>query len=231
MTSLIEALRDALGLIFAFNPDVVQYSTRSLLIAVSATLVAGTIGVPAGFLVSTHQFPGKRPLVTALNTMLSFPTVVIGLFVYSFICRSGPLGRLDLLFSIPAIVLGEVILILPIITTLTIAAVTRVDRDVRRTAQGLGADRIGAHLAVLRESRFGVLASVTAAFGRVIGEVGVAMILGGNIDGFTRTMTTAIALQTDMGGFETALALGIILLAISLAVNILLQWLQGSGHE
>ncbi|MBM4090448.1 MAG: ABC transporter permease subunit, partial [Planctomycetes bacterium] len=164
-------------------------------------------------------------------TLLSVPTVVVGLVVYSLIGRSGPLGPAQLLFTVPGIVIGEVLLILPLVTALTVTAVARTDRDVRKTALALGASAGQSHWLVIRESRFGVLAAVIAAFGRVVSEVGVAMILGGNIDHFTRTLTTAIVVNVDMGDFALALALGLVLLAISLGVNVLFQFVQGGGGE
>jgi tungstate transport system permease protein len=159
------------------------------------------------------------------------PTVVVGLTVYLFLCREGPLGHLGLLLTVPGIIIGEVLLIIPIVAAFTLAAVGRTDRDVRKTALALGASPRQARWLVIRESRFGVLAAVVAAFGRVVSEVGVATILGGNIDRFTRTMTTAIVRYVDMAEFALALALGIVLLSLSLSINVLFQYFQGGGKE
>ena len=150
--------------------------------------------------------------------------------MYSFISKSGPCGMFELLFTMPGIIIGEVVLIFPLVTALSLTAVTRVDRDVRKTALSLGAGEGRVLAAVLLESRFGILAAVIAAFGRVVGEVGVAMILGGNAERFTRTLTTSIVHNIDMGSFAMALALGIVLLAISFTVNIIFQFLQGGGR-
>ncbi len=231
MQTILDALRSALHLILTLDPGVIEYAGRSLLIATSATLVASLVGIPLGALIAERDFRGKRLVVTLLNTLLALPTVVVGLLVYTFLSRSGPLGSLQLLFTVPGIIVGEVLLIVPIVTAFTVSAVARTDRDVRKTALALGAGPRQAAWTVLSESRFGVLAAVIAAFGRVVSEVGVAMILGGNVDRFTRTMTTAIVLNVDMGDFALALALGIVLLAISLSINVLFQYFQGGATE
>ncbi len=228
---LLDALHNAMRMIFPLDAEVLQYAQRSLGIAAAATLIAAAMGIPLGMLIAERDFRGKRAVVTVLNTLLALPTVVVGLLVYSFFSRSGPLGPLQLLFSVPGIIAGEVLLILPIVTAFTLTAVARTDRDVRKTALAMGAGRRQVLWIVFRESRFGVVAAVIAAFGRVVSEVGLAMILGGNIDGSTRTMTTAILVNIDTGSFALALALGIVLLAISLSINVLLQYFQGGGEE
>ncbi|MFW6124952.1 MAG: ABC transporter permease [Pirellulales bacterium] len=228
---IVDALRTAWHLVVTLNSDVVEYAARSLVIATVSTLVAAAIGVPLAVLIAENQFLGKRLVVTVLNTLLALPTVVVGLVVYMFLCHKGPLGHLGLLLTVPGIVIGEVLLIVPIVIALSVAAVSRTDRDVRKTALALGASTAQAHWVALRESRFGVLAAVIAAFGRVVSEVGVATILGGNIDRFTRTMTTAIVVSIDKAEFPLALALGIVLLGISLSINVLFQWVQGGGRE
>ena len=231
MRTLLDALANVLHLIVSFDASVVQYALRSLSIALVSTCIAGVLAVPAGVLIAERSFPGKRALVTVLNTLLGVPTVVVGLLVFAFISRSGPLGDAGLLFTVRGIIIGEVLLILPLATSLVISTVTRVDRDIRKTAMSLGARETRVLMAILREARYGILAAVIAAFGRVVGEVGVATILGGNAERFTRTMTTAIVLNVDAGSFELALALGIVLLIVSLAVNIVFQLLQGGGRE
>jgi len=231
MRTLLDALTNVAGLIVSLDASVVQYALRSLSIALVATCIAAVLAVPAGVLIAERSFPGKRALVTVLNTLLGVPTVVVGLLVFAFISRSGPLGDAGLLFTVRGIIIGEVLLILPLATSLVISTVTRVDRDIRKTAMSLGARETRVLMAILREARYGILAAVIAAFGRVVGEVGVATILGGNAERFTRTMTTAIVLNVDAGSFELALALGIVLLIVSLAVNIVFQLLQGGGRE
>lgn len=231
MQTFLDAIADAFRLIVTLDPDVLDYTARSLIIALSATLLASVLGVPLGMLIATHRFPGKRVVVTILNTLLALPTVVVGLTVYSLLSRSGPLGSLQLLFTVPGIVIGEVLLVLPIVTAFSLAAISRTDRDIRKTALACGASRRQVSSIVFFESRFGIVAAMIAAFGRVVSEVGVAMIVGGNIDGFTRTMTTAVATIHDMGDFVTALALGMVLLAVALSVNVVLQFLQGGAQE
>ncbi|NQT17740.1 MAG: ABC transporter permease [Planctomycetes bacterium] len=231
MQTFFDALENALQLVFTIDADVVEYAGRSLLIASVSTLIASLIGIPAGMLIAERDFFGKRAVVTVLNTALALPTVVVGLMVYTLLSRTGPLGSLQLLFTVPGIILGEVVLIVPIVTAFTVSAVARTDRDVRKTVLALGASTPQAYWTVFCESRFGVAAAVIAAFGRVVSEVGVATILGGNVDRFTRTMTTAIVLNVDMGDFALALALGMVLLAISLSINVLFQYVQGGVQE
>jgi tungstate transport system permease protein len=229
--TLTDAVANALRLILTLDADVLQYAGRSLYIALISTCLASLVAVPAGVLIAERRFAGRRVLVTVLNTLLGIPTVVVGLLVYAFISSRGLLGSLGLLYSVTGIIIGEVVLILPLVTAFTLAAVARVDRDVRMTALALGASEVQALWRVLREARYGILAAVIAAYGRVVGEVGVATILGGNADGFTRTLTTSIVLSIDMGYFEFALALGLVLLSLSFAINVAFQLLQGEGRE
>jgi tungstate transport system permease protein len=165
-------------------------------------------------------------LITLSNTLHAFPTVLIGLLVYSFICRRGPLGQFDILFTPTAMIIGEAILGLPIAISFALTAAKTLDPAVLETALTLGAGRFDCALAIINEARFGLTAAVVATFGRLIGEVGVAMILGGNIAGYTRNITTAIALQTSKGEFSRAIALGLILILVALAVNIALRFVQ-----
>ena len=169
----------------------------SLKVSCIATIIASITGVPLGFFIAFTDFLGKRGVITLLNTLLALPTVVIGLFVYVFISRRGIFGPLDLLYTQTAMVIGQVILIVPVVTSLTIAAISRIDARYRKTALTLGANSLQAAGVVFREARFGIAAAIIAAFGRVISEIGIAMMLGGNIKGFTRTMTTAMALEYD----------------------------------
>jgi tungstate transport system permease protein len=156
--------------------------------------------------------------------------VVVGLFVYAFISRRGIFGPFDLLYTQKAIIIGQVILIIPIVTTFTISAISRIDDRYRETALTLGANALQTAWVILREARFGIVASVIVAFGRVIAEVGISMMLGGNAKGFTRTMTTAMALEYDKGEFVLSVALGIVLLVVSFVVNIFFNYFQGKGR-
>jgi tungstate transport system permease protein len=222
-----DSLLSALLLIRTLDPALIEIVLTSLRVSLASTCIASIIGVPLGFLIAIGRFPGKRGVVTVLNTLLALPTVVIGLMVYTVISRRGILGALGLLYTQKAIVIGQVILIVPIVATFTLSAVSRIDVRYRKTAMTLGANRVQVALVLLREARFGIVSAVVAAFGRVISEIGISMMLGGNARGFTRTMTTAMALEYDKGEFVLAIALGLILMAISLSVNVLLNLLQG----
>lgn len=224
-----DSLVSAFGLMYALDAELIEIVNVSLNVSLISTAIAGIIGIPAGFVISTGEFPLKRAVITVLNTLLALPTVVIGLFVYVLISRNGVFGVYDLLYTPKAIIIGQIILIIPIVTTFTISAISRIDARYRKTAMTLGANQFQTALVILKEARFGVTASVVAAFGRVISEIGICMMLGGNISGYTRTMTTAMALQYDKGEFVLAIALGIILLCISLAVNISLTYFQGKS--
>lgn len=222
-----DSFLSAFLLIRSMDPDLLNVVAVSLKVSGLSTLIASLIGIPLGFAISTTDFRLKRAVITVLNTLLALPTVVIGLFVYMFISRRGMLGEWGLLYTQKAIVIGQVILIVPIVTTFTISAIHRIDRRYRQTARTLGADRIQVALVLLREARFGIVSAVVASFGRVISEIGISMMLGGNAKGFTRTMTTAMALEYDKGEFVLAVALGLILMSISLVVNVILNSIQG----
>ena len=230
MDLLIDSFLSALLLVTSLDPEIVSIVGVSLKVSGTSTILASLIGVPFGFLVAFESFPGKRLLITCLNTLLALPTVVIGLFVYAFISRRGILGPLDLLYTQKAMVIGQTILILPVVATFTIAAISRIDGRYRKTAMTLGANRMQTAFVVFREARFGIVAAVIAAFGRVIAEVGISMMLGGNARGFTRTMTTAMALEYDKGQFSLAVALGIILLVLSFGMNLLFHFFQGRAR-
>jgi tungstate transport system permease protein len=227
MDLLFDSFISAILLIASLDPEVFSIVWVSLKVSGSSTLLASLMGVPLGFLIAYGSFKGKRILIVCLNTMLALPTVVIGLFVYSFISRRGIFGPLDLLYTQKAIIIGQFILILPIIATLTIAAISRIDERYRKTAMTLGANRRQTACVIFREARFGIVAAVITAFGRVIAEVGISMMLGGNAKGFTRTMTTAMALEYDKGEFILAVALGIILLVLSFGINLIFHFFQG----
>ncbi len=223
----IDGLLSAFQLIFSLDAELLEIVWVSLKVSFSATLISAALGIPAAFAIFIRKFFLKRALITLLNTLLALPTVVIGLFVYAFISRKGILGSFDLLYTQQAIIIGQVILIFPIVTSFTLSALSRIDPRYLKTALTLGANRYQASLVLMREARFAIMAAVVAAFGRVISEIGISMMLGGNIRGFTRTMTTAMALQYDKGEFILAFALGIVLLAICLLVNIALNHFQG----
>jgi len=229
MDFLAEGFRRALALLLSGDAEVLGIALLTLKVAVVATVVACGIGLPLGYFLATRRFWGRRAALTAVNTALAFPTVVVGLLLYGMLSRRGPLGGLGWLYTWQAIVIGDVLLALPIAAALSAAAVQSVDPRVRRTAQTLGAGRWLTAWTVAREARFALAAVITAAFGQVVAEIGAAMMLGGNIRGSTRTLTTAVALSTSQGDFGLALALGLVLIAIALIVNVALQVLQGKG--
>ena len=230
MEFLFDSFFSALLLLWSIDPELVEIVSVSLKVSSSSTLIASMVGVPAGFLIAFREFPGKRLLMTILNTLLALPTVVIGLFVYAFISRRGILGVLNLLYTQKAMIIGQVILIIPIITVFTISAISRIDERYRKTAMTLGANALQTAWVIIREARFAIMAAVIAAFGRVIAEVGISMMLGGNAKGFTRTMTTAMALEYDKGEFVLGVALGIVLLTISFGLNIFFNYIQGRAR-
>lgn len=229
MELLWDGLRRGIELILGGDPDVFEISALSLRVAIASTLLACVVGVPLGFIVGTTRFWGRRAAITALNTLLAFPTVVVGVLIWGLLTRQGPFGGLGLLYTWWAIVIAEVILAAPIAAALTAAAVQGIDPRVRRTALTLGAGPLRTHLAVAAAARFAILTAIVVSFGRVLAEVGAAMIVGGNIRHYTRTLTTAVALATSQGDFGLAMALGLILLALALTVNVLLQLFQGRG--
>jgi len=189
-------------------------------------VIAALLGVPTGLWLGLNRFRGRQILLALLNTLMALPTVVVGLLLFGLLSRQGPLGPLGLLFTPLAMIVGQTVLATPIVANLVLAAVTGADQRIFNTAITLGASRFQAAIQLLREIRFGVMAAVIAGFGRVIAEVGVAMMLGGNIRNSTRTMTTAIALETSKGEFAFGLALGMLLLSVALLVNLFLNVLQ-----
>src|SRR6266571_5198615 len=229
MDFLAEGFRRAWSLLVAGDSEVYGIALLTLKVALVATVISCAIGLPLGFVLATNPFWGRRAALTVVNTALAFPTVVVGLLLYGLLSRRGPLGGLGLLYTWQAIVIGDVLLAFPVAAALSAAAVQGVDPRIRRTAQTLGAGPWRTAWTVAREARFALAAVLTAAFGQTVAEVGAAMIVGGNIRGATRTLTTAVALYTAQGDFGLALALGIVLLLLALVVNVALQFLQGRG--
>jgi tungstate transport system permease protein len=226
LSFIIEGLQKAFTLILSLDQEIFRIVLFSLRVSSVAILFASIIGVPIGFLIGSKNFWGKPFVVILLNNALAIPTVVIGILVYSLISRVGPLGYFGLLYTPTAVIIGQFLLSLPIIIALTHSAIQGIDIKVRHTALTLGATEVQAALAVISEARYAVMSAVIAGFGRNIAEVGAAMMLGGNIKGSTRTMTTAITLETSKGEYGFGIALGIILLFISLSINILLSYFQ-----
>jgi tungstate transport system permease protein len=216
------AFGQAISLLVSGDGEVWFITWTSLRFSLSSALLACIPGIPLGVLIALKRFRGRRVLLALLTTLMSLPTVVVGLVVYSLISRSGPLGSLGLLFTPRAVIIGQAILALPIVISMTASGLSRLDPLFPEVLTTLGASRRSVFWMTLREARGAVLSASLASFGRVVGEVGAAMMLGGNIRGYTRTITTAIALETSKGEFELGLALGIILMFTSLLVNALL---------
>lgn len=216
----------ALKLLIAFDATVWEIIQTSVSISVAAAFIAALLAIPAGVFTALTEFSGKTILQHILNTLMAMPTVVIGLLLYGLFSRMGPLGELGLLYTQSAMIIAQSILIFPIMMNLTLVTVNTADPRLILTLKSLGADKWQQCIQVLKAVRLAVLVAILTGFGRAIGEVGAAMMLGGNIEGYTRTMTTAIALETSKGEFELALALGIVLLIIAFILNFALSWIN-----
>jgi len=226
LTEIWHGLTKAIELIISLDPEVMEIAGRSLRISGTSCLLASLICLPLGSLIHFHHFRGKRALINIIQTLFSLPTVVVGLFVFVLFSQAGPFGKAGILFTPPVMVIGQMILVSPLLLGFTISALSGVSREIVDTATSLGASGFQTVLLVLREARYAVLAAVIMGFGRAISEVGCAMMVGGNIKGFTRIMTTAISLETTKGELELSIALGIILLFLALIINIALNRLQ-----
>lgn len=227
----LQALTKAIEIIFTFDRTFLEIVLLSLGVSGFAILVATCLGLVITALLEFYQFRGKGVIITGFNTLTGLPPVVVGLGLYIVLSRSGPLGFLHLLYTPWAMIIAQIILATPIITALSHAAVNTSGQQVRMTALSLGANDYQAVVALLKDARYGIFASVAAAFGRVMAEVGAVLLVGGNIAHHTRVMTTAIALEADKGEFELAIALGIILLSLSFLVNALFYIMQEKGAK
>ncbi len=223
------SFNQALSLILHLDRELLSIILLSLRVSGSALFIAAAVGVPLAALMAFGRFSLRGLCVSLLDTLMGLPPVVVGLFVYLLLSRSGPLGFLALLYTPSAMIIAQTILALPIVASLSHSAIVSVDPVIAQAASTLGATPSQISMAVIREARYGIMSGIMAAFGRVMAEVGAILIVGGNIAGFTRVMTTTIALETDKGNFEFALALGIILLAISMAINLALNVIRRKG--
>ncbi len=226
MNTFSDSAATALQLIAGADPMLVAIVARSLAVSSFACLIACCGGLLLGAWLGIARFAGRGVLLTVLNTMLALPSVVVGLVVYLLLSRSGPLGFLGWLFSFKAMVIAQAILVLPVVTALTRQVVEDVDSVSGEQLRSLGAGTVLRSLLLAWDERYALLTVVIASFGRAISEVGAVMIVGGNIDGFTRVMTTAIALETSKGDLPLALALGLVLLGVVLALNALIAGLR-----
>ncbi|HAK59359.1 MAG TPA: tungstate transporter permease [Nitrospiraceae bacterium] len=229
MDFLLLGFKKAFLLILHLDRDLLGIIFLSLKVSGLALVIATISGLPLGAVLGLKRLPAKGVFITLMNTFMGLPPVVVGLFLYLMLSRSGPLGFMGLLYTPWAMVLAQTVLALPIVASLSHSAIINVDPIIGQASQTLGASPVQVTRAVLNEARYGILSGVIAAFGRVMAEVGAILIVGGNIAGYTRVMTTTIALETDKGNFELALALGIILLGISLLINVFLHVMQRKG--
>ncbi|MBM3156998.1 MAG: ABC transporter permease subunit [Chloroflexi bacterium] len=221
MHEIADAFVIAIKMIFTGDPEVYAITARTLEISISSTLIGALLFIPLGCLIYFNNFWGKRTLISIIQTCYSLPTVFVGLLVFLAFSRAGPLGFFGIMFTPQVMVIGQVVLIAPIITGLTISALSGVSPAIRETAVSLGATRFQAVWLVLKEARYAVLTAILVGFGRAISEVGLAIMVGGNIRGFTRVLTTAMALETQMGNIELSMALGIILIVLALIITVL----------
>lgn len=226
---LIEPTRSAFRLLFSGDAGLWQIIWISLYCALAAIGLIAPPAIALGFLIAKVPFPGRRAVVVLVHALLSFPTVIVGLTLYMLLSRRGPLGFMQLLFTPEAIIVAYMLIAFPILVVFTLSAVQGADPRVFETARGLGASRMRAAMTTLIEVRFGVMAAIFNGFGRVVSEVGAALIVGGNIAGLTRNIPTAIALETSKGEFAQGIALGFVLIVLALGVNFALSWLQGEG--
>ncbi|MET0065925.1 MAG: ABC transporter permease [Candidatus Thiodiazotropha sp.] len=230
MEQLSSAIGTALALLFSGNNDLWEIVGISFRVSFIAILAATPPALLAAFALAYLRFPGRRLLISINSTLLSVPAVVVGLTLYILLSRQGPLGEWKLLFTQTAMVLGQIALAFPILAAMAHSSLQAVDKRAWETARTLGASPLRALLTLMHEARFGLLAALLAAFGRIIAEVGASMMLGGNILHYTRNIPTAIALETSKGEFAQGIALGIVLLTLAFTLNALLQNFQGRGQ-
>jgi tungstate transport system permease protein len=226
MALILDGILKAFQLLFTFNPEVLGITWLSLQVSGAATLISILIGISIGTVVALNYFPGKRFLVSVVNTGMGLPPVVVGLFVMIFLWRNGPLGFLGILYTPAAMILAQAAIATPIVMGLTIAAIQNLPPKLRLQILSLGATRLQMVGFLIREARLPLLAAIMAGFGGVISEVGASIMVGGNIKGYSRVLTTATVMESGMGNFDMAIALGIILLLLTFLVNYLLTVIQ-----
>ena len=231
MESLSQALGHALRLIASGDPTLTHIVLLSLAVSLSAVVLATLLGLPVGAALAVGRFPGRRALVVLLNALMGLPPVVVGLVVYLLLSRAGPLGEFGLLFTPPAMVIAQTILVLPIIAALCRQAVEDAWIEYEEQLRSLGAGRFSAAVTLVWDIRFSLVTAVLAGLGRASAEVGAVMIVGGNIDGVTRVMTTTIALETSKGDLPLALALGLLLIALVIVLNAAASSVKGAAQR
>ncbi|GLI14813.1 ABC transporter permease [Methanosarcina thermophila MST-A1] len=227
MNEIISAILQAVELIIERDPELIGITRLSLYVSLTATLIASLISIPIGGIIYFYEFRGKRTLINLIQTLYSVPTVLVGLFLFILISQQGPFGFLNLLFTPTGMIIGQTLLILPILIGFTITALVGVSIQIRELAISLGASTYQTIITIIKEARYAIMSAVILGFGRAISEVGVAILIGGNIRGFTRNFTTAISLETSRGNLVLSIALGFILLSLALLINLVLNYLQG----
>jgi tungstate transport system permease protein len=226
MELFIEGISKAWSLIISLDAEVLAVTLLSLKISCSATLASLCIGIPAGVFLALADFPGRRLVISLVNTGMGLPPVVVGLFVTLFLWRNGPLGFLEILYTPSAMILAQAVIATPIVTGITVASIQNLPANLKLQVQALGATRVQTVWILIREARLPLLAAVMAGFGGVISEVGASIMVGGNIKGQTRVLTTATVMETGKGNFDVAIALSLILLVLAFSVNYLLTVIQ-----
>ena len=228
---MLDAILSGLGLVATLDLQLWEIVGLSLAVSLSAVALASVIGLPLGAAIAVGRFPGRQAVIVVLNALMGLPPVVVGLFIYLLLSRAGPLGELGLLFTPQAMVIAQTVLVLPIIAALARQSVEDAWREYEEQLRSLGVDGWGGALTVLWDIRFSLLTAVLAGLGRASAEVGAVMIVGGNIDGVTRVMTTTIALETSKGDLPLALGLGVVLIAIVLAINAAAQVIKEAAQR
>jgi len=226
MDIIIEGIKQALILLFTLDPEVIGITWLSLKVSGIATFISLLIGVSVGTLVALTQFPGRRIVVSLINTGMGLPPVVVGLFVTIFLWRNGPLGFLEILYTPTAIIIAQAVIATPIVMGISLAAMQQLPANLRLQILALGATRLQMVWILVKEARLPLLAAIMAGFGGVISEVGASIMVGGNIKGYTRVLTTATVMETSKGNFDNAMALGIILLLLAFFINAILTHVQ-----
>ena len=226
MDIIIDGIKQAFILLFTLDPEVLGITWLSLKVSGMATMISLLIGISVGTVVALTQFPGRRLVVSLINTGMGLPPVVVGLFVTMFLWRNGPLGFLEILYTPTAIIIAQAVIATPIVMGISLAAIQHLPANLRLQILALGATRVQMVWILVKEARLPLLAAIMAGFGGVISEVGASIMVGGNIKGYTRVLTTATVMETGKGNFDIAMALGIILLLLAFLVNLILTQIQ-----
>ncbi len=226
MDLIIEGIKKAFWLLLTFDPEIREITLLSLRVSGTATLISLLIGISLGVIISLSKFPGRKIIISLINTGMGLPPVVVGLFVTIFLWRNGPFGFLGILYTPTAMIIAQAVIATPIVTGITLAAIQSLPEKLRLQILALGATRLQMVFIMIKEAKLFLLAGVMAGFGGVISEVGASIMVGGNIKGYTRVLTTATVMETSRGNFDIAISLGIILFLLSYLINLILTYIQ-----